>query len=355
MMITNILKKHGFILASFFIYVSSLYILRLNDDSPLPYINLLLYFFIYLVIKETLLKTDLNRDIITLFYYLFLYLALFTSLPILFRMVDYWNFIVYVYFEVFLKLFIFFISINIVLMSFRSFLMKAKQRILFALTLSLVIIGFNYNEFIVNPLILMIDDTNWTIWQVRNYVTMVLTIILLLIFWYRYYQKYFVTTEYLNLIIFLFTVSNIIEALHFVAFQHNFKIFINGQMFSFVLNCLILGVWYSRLIYLNKDISQENERYLKNFQYLNGLISKPKPSLFTKVSSKFSIAFISGLIFSGIILILILYLIKKVTFYLLLNTVFILIAVVFALFFSFSSIKRDWQNSVGMLFRNSKR
>ena len=353
-MINKILQKFWFPIVVFSMYVVIMFVLRLNDRSPLPYINIVIYFFILLVIKENISKSHLNKNIVQHFYYLFLYLALFTSFPIVFRPVESWNFIVYVYFEVLLKLFILSISISIALASFSNLIQKDSHKWVVSILLGAVVVLINFFPFLKNPLILD-TGTHWPIWQVRNYVTMVLSIFALLIFWFRYYQKYFVVSEYLNLVIFLFTLSNVIEALHFVAYQHQLRVFINGQIISFVLNILLLTVWYFRLLYLNTDISKENERYLKNFKYLNGLVSKPKPSFFEKIIPFISIHLIAGILILGVSLIIALYLINKITFYLLLNTAFILITVILALFFSFSSIRRDWQNAVGILFRNTKR
>ncbi len=180
---------------------------------------------------------------------------------------------------------------------------------------------------------------------------MVLSILSLLVFWYRYYQKKIVLSEYLNVVIFIFMLSNIVETLHFVAFQLQFKIFIYGQIFNYILNLAMLYFWYVRWKYLESDLAKENERYLENFQYLNGLVSKPKVSTLKKVISFVSFNYILSLGFFGIIFSIGLFLIKKITFYLLLNTIFILITVLLALFFSFTSIKREWQNQIGVLFK----
>jgi hypothetical protein len=51
---------------------------------------------------------------------------------------------------------------------------------------------------------------------------------------------------------------------------------------------------------------------------------------------------------------LVLFLIKKITFFLLLNTFFILLIISLALFFSFRSVKRDWQNQIGFFLKHKK-
>ncbi len=352
-MIKNLLKKHSILLLVFFSYVSFLFVYQLNEDSILPYVNLILYFFIFILIKESLPLTKLDRKLVLLFFCFFAYLSIFMSVPILLRPLDPINFYAYVYFEVILKFLILLISIYVALYSIKFWIKSDRQRFWLTFALSLLITFINYFKFLVNPLTLY-DANNWTVYAVRNYTIVVISLIALLIFWYRYYQKYIVVSEYLNLIIFIFTLSNIIEALHFLAFQHEFQIFIYGQVFSLGLNILMVNLWYFRLAYLNSDISIENERYLQNFQYLNGFVSKPKKSILAKVVPFFSVHYFTATLAGILVIISGLYLINKITFYLLLNTGFILLAVALALFFSFSSIKREWQSQVGILFKKNK-
>ncbi|MFZ0389703.1 MAG: hypothetical protein WAN36_04515, partial [Calditrichia bacterium] len=112
---------------------------------------------------------------------------------------------------------------------------------------------------------------------------------------------------------------------------------------------------YMRLQYLKSDISKENERYLMNFQYLNGLISKPRKSMVQKFLPKISFQYFFAILFTIILILCVLFFIKKITFYLLLNTIVILLAVIFAVFYSFSSIKRDWQNQFGFFLKKEKK
>ncbi len=349
-MIFKFFRKYWLFIVTFLTFDYFLYLLKLNESSILTYINLYIYFLLFIVFHETLGKTKLNKDIIILFYVLYGYLTIFTSFTILLRDIRPIGFFSWLYYEIILKYIILVISIYIALSSFRFFMKNQNHKLLFSLFLGSLAIGLNYFQFIISPL-----SFNGVNWAVSNYVSMVISIIALLIFWIRYYKKQIILTEYLNLIVFLFTLSNISEALYFIAFQNGFSIFIDSQKFNFLLNSLMLAIWFGRLKYLQSEISIENERYLINFQYLNGLVSKPKQSILTQSILSISSHLIFGAIFTIIILILGLYLINKITFYLLLNTIFVLIAVILALFFSFSSIKRDWHNQFGFLFKNSKK
>jgi hypothetical protein len=110
--------------------------------------------------------------------------------------------------------------------------------------------------------------------------------------------------------------------------------------------------WYARLVYLNSEESIENERYLMNFQYLNGFVAKPHKNLLSNLFVKSTTSTIL-LTFLGITVItLLLYITKKLTFFLLLNTFFISIIVLLALFFSINSIKKDWQNQISIFLKD---
>ncbi len=349
-MLKSCFKKYWLIIVLFALYQLALYYFKINDKNPLPYINFLFYFSTFLLIRENLPLTQLDKNIVYLFFFFYGYLSVFLSLLLLARTTHYVDFIGFVYGDVGIKFFILNISIYIALNSFKLNENNHHLKLVFSIVLTAMVVGINYFQYLKNPFVLA-EAGMWSDYSVRNYVSIVLSIIALLVFWYRYYQKYLVVTEYLNSVIFLFTLSNIIEALHFVAYQNKFQVFIYGQIFNFCLNVLVVVIWYLRLVYLHSDISAENERYLMNFQVLNGIVAKPKQSFLSRIISFVSIHYLTAGILTIMLLIVGLYLINKITFYILLNTVFILFAVFLALFFSFSSIKRDWHNQVGFLFK----
>jgi hypothetical protein len=352
-MIKLLFKKYWFYLFIFLFYQSLLYINKINKNNPISYFNFFVYFLTFLLVLESLRKTRFNKNITKLFYSFYGYLSIIMSLAVLTRNVEHYAFIFFLYIDIILKFLILLISSYLLLYSIKIYQNNESRRVFASIIVSTIIIFINYYNYIFNPSILS-SNLGWTEWAVKNYITIVFSIFMLLIFWYRYYQKYFVVSEYLNSIIFIFTLSNMIEALHFIAFQWKAQILLKGQLFNLILNILMLAAWYMRLIYLNSDISIENERYLMNFQFLNGFVPKPRKSLFSKLIPFFSINNLTAVIFGAIILLVGLLLIKKITIFLLLNTVVILITVLLALFFSFSSLKRDWQNQIGILFKSKK-
>jgi NADH:ubiquinone oxidoreductase subunit 3 (subunit A) len=127
-----------------------------------------------------------------------------------------------------------------------------------------------------------------------------------------------------------------------------------GQSITLILNVLMMFLWYARLVYLNSDVSAENERYLMNYQYLSGFVSKPRKSYLQIFTNKFATNSVFSILLGLGFLSLILFAIKKITLFLLLNTAFILIVVILALFFGIRSIKRDWQNQIGLFIKNKQ-
>ena len=340
--------KSLILLVTFLGYVTFLYLWGFNESSILPYLNLTMYFVLFLVIRNTLNNTNLNKNIVKLYMVFFFYLAIFSTFPILTRNIKNLDYIVYVYFEISLKFLLLWLSFAIALSSFKKFVTESRLLWIGSSTFAFIIIAINYYEFIFDPLLLRQFDF-WTQWQVKNYTTMVVSIIALVVFWIRYYLKHCVVSEFLDIIIFLFTISNSIEALHFVAYQHNLEIFINGQIISLLINIALLIFWIKRYRYLNTSIAIENERFLQNYYFLGGLVAKPHPNWFSQITDLISmriIALVLAIVGLGIIG---LFFIKQITFYLFINTIFLVVAIVMALFFGFSSIKREWNSTIGRL------
>ena len=352
-MFLKFIKQNIFYLLIFLSFQFWAYLNELITSNPIPYLNLSIYFIIFLLIKDNLILSKFNRFLIILYLFFFAYLSIFFSLTFLLLKINKYQFPTYLTLEIILRLFILTISIYLLLYSFRFFKKSNLLKFGIATVLSIIIMIINHYKFILNPIILENKEV-WLEWNLRNYVTMVVVIFILLIFWFRYYYQYTVFSEYLNSLIFLFTLSNLIEPLHYVAIQWNVENWVKAQAFSLVLNVLMMFFWYARFVYLNSDIAAENERYLMNYQYLSGFVSKPRKSplwMFTnKVASNSVFSILLGLGFLSLIL----FVIKKITLFLLLNTAFILIVVLLALFFGIRSIKRDWQNQIGFFIKNKQ-
>ena len=350
-MLNLFLRKYWLLLLLFITYHFLLFLNKINLDNPISYFNFIIYFITFLLIQENIAKSRFNKTIVYLFYYFYVYLSIIMSLGVLTRNIEIYSYVFYLYLDIVLKLLILTISIYLVFYSFKFWQKKTNLKILWAIIFATFVLIINYAKFIGQPFLLS-SRLGWFDYATKNYITVVLLLFILLVYWFRYYQKYFVVSEYLNSVVFVFTLLNMIEALHHIAFQWSYERWFNGQVFNFIVNILMLICWYARYLYLNNEISIENERYLMNFQYLNGFVAKPRKSLIAKLAPFFSINNITAS-FVGIIFIFIgLYFIKKITLYLLLNTFIILLTVFLALFFSLSSIRRDWQNQVGILLKD---
>ncbi|RMD92161.1 MAG: hypothetical protein D6813_06380, partial [Calditrichaeota bacterium] len=122
--------------------------------------------------------------------------------------------------------------------------------------------------------------------------------------------------------------------------------FMYSLYFSTFINLVSLYFWWKRLYYLYSPEAIENERYLENFEYLKGLIKKPRQSfarrLFVIVPPTFLMIFIV-VIFGAIA---IYYWIFKgfTNLFVTLNVIIILFAIFSAIVVSLVAIKQDWKN-----------
>lgn len=351
----KIFQKYKFAVLLYLLLISFgyFYIQSLGLKLLSSYINYILYFCSFVLILENLQRSKLNIEIIKLFSIFYFYTSVVLAIPFIFSISDTTFYVYfYLYSDILLSLLILFISIYLFLFSLNLKNKKVSNLIFISLIISVFIIFVNYFEFIKFPYLL---GQKGSLYAQKNYLTKLVSILFLVMFWFRYYRKYFILSEYLNIIIFLFMLSNILESLHYIAFQYQqFTIFVYGQFLTLIFNLLIVLTWAVRLEYLESEIGAENEKYLLNFQYLNGLVAKPRSSIFQKLVVKVSLNYLF-LFFSLILLaILFLYLANFVNLYLLLNTIFILITAFAAIFLSFSSIKRDWQNQFGFILKKNK-
>lgn len=335
------------------IYLGTLYLLYANGMKILlPYFNLFLYFVTFILILENYKLSVLNKSIIGIFKYYFFYLSILCVIPIATHVVNNpkLSITTYVHSEIGLSIFILFFSLYLFLISLKSHSNKYSQLLVISFSIALILTILNYNKLIIDPFHLYTSESI----NFKRYLIQLISIVLLLIFWIKYYKKHFILSEYLNIIIFLFMLSNILEALHYVFYQHNMAIYVYGQYFSFLLLMLFAIFWYIRLEYLKSDLAKENENYLANFQYLEGLVNKPRSSLWQTFLTSISINYFT-LFFVMIILgIFLLYLAKFINLYLMFNTIFIFITAFLAVYFSFSSIKRNWANQFSFMLKNKK-
>jgi len=350
-MLTKFFKQNVILLIFFTIFILILFANKTFSSNPIPYVNTIIYFITFLILKDLIRITKFNTEITFLFFIFFCYVSLLIPIFSYISTVKLDEYLTYFLIEFFLRIIIISTVVYLLIYSLRLIEKYETVRMIMSFILSIIMIIIYNFKYLITPAILQTDDI-WKEWNSQNFVLMVISILLLLIFWYRYYLKKFILSEYLNSIIFVFTLINILEPLHIIAERWNLDNWFKGQMVNLVLNALMMIFWYARLVYLHSEESIENERYLMNFQYLNGFVAKPHKNLLSKLFVKSTTSAIL-LTFIGITVItLLLYITKKLTLFLLLNTFFISIIVLLALFFSINSIKKDWQNQISIFLKD---
>ena len=351
----QLIKKYSI---AIFLYVTFLVLLYLSHlfDTWLTPVNFFIYFLSFLLICENFKKSELNKVLIFLFKTLYFYTSIILLIASAFRILGNKNlsFFTYTYSDIMLSLILLTLSAYLLLYSLNLKFNDKYSIFYISLFLSILIIVVYYSPFLRNPESVSYNQ-HWYDYARKNYIIKLFIISSLIVFWYRYYQKYFVLSEYLNTIIFLFMLSNILEGLHYIAFQRKFQIFVYSQYLALSFNLFFMIFWYLRLVYLNKDISKKNEKYLANFQYLGALVSKPKHSGWQRIVARLPINKVSLLVILIVGTIFFLYFVRFINLYLMLNTIFIVVLTFFAIFFSFSSIKRNWNQQMGFIFKGRKK
>lgn len=352
-MLIKFLKLNSYYFIFYILFISILLFKKVYTFSPITYLNNILYFVTFLIIINLLDITKLNKDITIIFFIFYGYVSIFSPVLKFILVFNKNEFFEYFLIIFFLRLIILWIIFYIIFYSYQVFKNRELIRTGFAFILAALFITILNQKFLLD-LDALKNEIIWEEWIKINGLLMIFSILLLGVFWYRYYYKKIVFSEYLNSILFVFTLINIIEPIHIIAERWNFDNWFKGQMVSLVLNACMLILWYARWVYLNSESSIENERYLMNYHYLSELVSKPHKGFLSNISAK-STTNVILISFLGIIaLSVFLFVLKKLTFFLLLNSLFITLVVLLALFFSITSIKRDWQNQIKIFLKDKK-
>lgn len=352
-MIKQILKKYSIWIIIYIVILSCFYAF---GTKFLPtYLNYFLFFLAFILTIENYRNSNLNKDIVLIFKFFYFYNACILVLiqgayAINIRSM---NLITFLYLDIgqtsmILMLSIYFFIIAINLKSQNSF-----KLMIICGAIALVMTLINYYKFILVPESYYVKSM-LELYAIKKYLFSLISIVFLLIFWIRYYNKFFVLSEYLNVIVFLFMLSNILDALHYIASKHYSQFFAYGLYISLVLNTFFIVFWYNRLKYLDSDVGKENEKYLSNYQLLEGIVNKPKQGIFQTIFVSISPNYLMLFFVLLLVGILSLYIAKFINLYLMINTVFTVITTLLAVFYSFSSIKRNWTNQFGFMLKNKK-
>ena len=352
-MIKQILRKYSIWILAYIAILSCFYVFGTKILST--YLNYFLFFLAFILTIENYQNSNLNKDIVLIFKLFYFYNSCVLVLiqgayAINIRPM---NLVAFLYLDIgqtsmilMLSIYFFIIAINV--KSQNSF-----KLMIISGAIALVMTFINYYKFILVPESYYIESMQ-ELYAIKKYLFSLISIVFLLIFWIRYYNRFFVLSEYLNVIIFLFMLSNILDTLHYVASQYYFQFFGYGLLISLILNTLFIVFWFNRLKYLNSEIGRENEKYLSNYQLLEGLVNKPKQGIFQTFFVSISPNYLMLFFVLLLVGILSLYVAKFINLYLMINTVFITVTTLLAVFYSFSSIKRNWTNQFGFMLKNKK-
>jgi len=352
-MVKITLQKYGIWIVSYLVTLTYFYIFGVKILGS--YFNFFLYFIAFILTAENYRNSNLNKDFILIFKYFYFYNSCILVLALGVRVINN-SFLIWtswLYADIGVSSMVLMVSIYLFILSLNIKGKSASKLIAFSIAITLVMTLINYYSFILTPESYSIESMK-ELYVIKKHLFNFISILLLLIFWIRYYNRVFILSEYLSIIAYLFMLSNILDALYYIAAQHHFQFFNYGLYTSLILNTLFIVFWYIRLEYLNSPLGKENEKYLSNYQLLHEFVNKPKGSLlqkvFTTVSPNLMVLFLVIIVF-GIIL---LYLTKFINLYLMLNTIFIAVITILAIFYSFSSIKRNWNNQFGFMLKNNK-
>ncbi|MEJ2635396.1 MAG: hypothetical protein P8184_08900 [Calditrichia bacterium] len=354
-MIDKFLKKYGLVILLFCVAQAAIYLGNFNSKAISPHLNFALYFLSYILISENLKRTILNRTLISLFQYFYFFLSIPLGLFYLILLLKKsWYIPFYQYTEIIISFFLLLISVYLATFLFKINGNKSRSFFRFSLFISFVIIMLLYKNFLFHPFLLA-NKNELPVFFEMNYQVKFLGIFGLLVFWIAYYQKKFVLSEYLNIILFFFTISMFLDAFFYVMGQHDLKVFVESQYANLSVNFLMTVTWWVRLSYLKLDIAKVNENYLVNYDYLKNLVPKPRAANSNKILASFysnPIALsVAGISFIAVLLILI----SEVSMFLVLNTVIILILGIMAVMLSIIGLKRDWKNQIGFFLSNKRK
>jgi len=252
-MILSLTKKYLKLILFYIIVL--IFIFFKGEKFLLSYVYYFIYLLTYILINENLKLSKYNRDIVLLFKIFYFYLAFILLIPFFLYtiMSSPFNNAAYFYADIILTSLILVVSLYLLFyaLGFTQFLGYSKSLIV----VFIICIAFSLLNFY--SIVTLPDQLNlqeiWPIYSKKVYYFKSLSIFSLMIFWIFYYRKHFVLSEYLNLIIFFFMLSNILDALYYIGVRFQFSIFRYGQYFTLLINLLFVAVWFWRLRYLNKN------------------------------------------------------------------------------------------------------
>ncbi len=177
----------------------------------------------------------------------------------------------------------------------------------------------------------------------------------LLLFWNEYSKQKHNLSEYLSIVIAIYTIIIGFEIIHIFLMKNDLVFLHNlGQYFTAILNLLMLTTWIIRFNYLQSPQSKENERYIKNYKVLYGLVEKPRTGLFERVYHKTNVRIIWIFIFILCLSVTILFVFNQLNLFVKKNIFLLTISLIVSILFAIMYWDKRWYRAIGFLIKKKK-
>lgn len=332
------------------IYRLALIIIPHSPYELIYHININFNYVTAFLIWKGFRLSQVNRNIV-LFFGLLTTFTLSMSILMLFSDInfpEYFNVVNYhilhsigTTFQLFFSFFIFFFSVN------------PHQHSKHLLNLSLFF-GLLIGSIVYIPFLLTTDFSSWVPLFQRAYYLNIINLSLLSIFWHQYTSNKVIFSEYLSSILSVYTIFIGIEIFHFFSYQNDLVFHYISQYFYAFLNMIALILWLLRYYYLKAPESSKNEEYIKNYNVLHGIVSKPRQGIlvefYTNLNKTIVISIIVVIIFLGVFL----FFFNKFQIFIRLNLLLLILAVIISLILAIVTWHRRWYDAIGFLFKGTR-
>jgi hypothetical protein len=331
------------------LFLLSLESINHRDYKPIYYINIIIYSLIAVLCWVSINYSKVNREIpifigiwttvMTVYSVLFIYQENFSDL------FNFYNFnAVYLFsvgFRLYFSSYLFLFAINPI--------KRVINYLLPGLFISIIVMSITFLPIFISGQY----RQSYEYLYLSTYYTQIFNFSMLVIFWYQYTKNKFIFSEYLSNIMSIWTIIIGLEIFHYFSSENELLFHYFAQYFYAILYLIISVLFIFRIIYLQKPISIENEKYIENFYLLKGFVEKPRRGMFVDFYS--SLSKISIMIFLVILLSLgiYLYFFNKFTVFIRLSVLILIIASIISVLLAIVTWHRRWYYTIGVLFKKT--
>ena len=245
--------------------------------------------------------------------------------------------------DLFKTLYIFFL----VIFSTKPKVFLLKTSIIFLFLIAIIF----YSKFILYSTDLSIFNFAYS----ENYIVYILNFSLLSVFWIHYMLNKIIFSEYISNILTVHTIIVALEILYSFSVQNDGYLHALGQYFNAILNLILIVLWSVRIVYLYKPESIENEKYVKNYSLLQGIVDRPQHGILYDLYIRLNkTSIILALIFLLAFSIYIFYF-NDIRIFIKLNILLLILATIISMILAILTWYKRWYDSVGFFFRKRKK